>query len=415
MSATDWSKVIAGIESVDLSCAPVDVVQSTIASASRAQAWLEGVMVDATRRLRELSATDPRISPVHTFADASGTDLRPADRVVRRAETAEQVPALADALRAGQASAAHVDVMARTLAGLDAGEQQALIGQQSTLAKRATQTTPNEFRRLLSAEVRRLRRNDGIERFERQRRAVRLRTWWDADDGMFHVRGQFDPETGMLLDAAIGQRVEALFHAALPVTCPADPGERHAHLCGLALADLIAKSGGVEARSTVQTTVSVLIDEQTLRHGLHQHSVCQGHTLEADLPIETVRRLACDAAILPMVLNGEGIVLDVGRGQRLATPMQRAALAAMYSTCALCDTPFRRCKIHHLQYWEEGGETNLDNLVPLCFHHHHCAHEGGWALSLDPQTRTLTAVRPDGVSRCTSPSRARSDESVRVA
>jgi predicted restriction endonuclease len=52
------------------------------------------------------------------------------------------------------------------------------------------------------------------------------------------------------------------------------------------------------------------------------------------------------------------------------------------------------CSIHHIDYWENGGQTDLDNLIPLCSRHHHKAHEGGWKLSLDPNSRQLTVNYP---------------------
>lgn len=58
------------------------------------------------------------------------------------------------------------------------------------------------------------------------------------------------------------------------------------------------------------------------------------------------------------------------------------------------EVPFHRCQIHHIDYWENGGRTDLDNQVPLCTRHHHAAHEGGWMLSLDPGTRTVSFQMP---------------------
>jgi 5-methylcytosine-specific restriction endonuclease McrA len=50
--------------------------------------------------------------------------------------------------------------------------------------------------------------------------------------------------------------------------------------------------------------------------------------------------------------------------------------------------------IHHIDYRENGGPTDLDNLIPLCSKHHHKAHEGGWKLSHDPNSRQLTVNYP---------------------
>jgi hypothetical protein len=110
---------------------------------------------------------------------------------------------------------------------------------------------------------------------------------------------------------------------------------------------------------------------------------------------------------MPIVLNGDGVPVDVGRARRLATRAQRKALRAMYATCAFegCDVPFDRCQPHHVDPWEHGGATDLDNLIPVCHRHHHLVHEGRWRIELDPTRRTLTITRPDGVVHAVTPLR----------
>ena len=93
-----------------------------------------------------------------------------------------------------------------------------------------------------------------------------------------------------------------------------------------------------------------------------------------------------------LVLDGRSVPIDVGRSKRLATVHQRRALEAIYLHCAIpdCEVIFDHCNIHHIEYWENGGPTDLNNMVPLCSQHHHAAHEGGWKLTLNPKTRKLT-------------------------
>ena len=102
--------------------------------------------------------------------------------------------------------------------------------------------------------------------------------------------------------------------------------------------------------------VSVLIDFDTLRDGLHDRSVCETSTGET-VPVATVRRLCCDADIVPVVLDGDGVALDVGRAKRVATREQRRALRAMYRTCAHpgCTVGFDDCDIHHVNPWTSNG------------------------------------------------------------
>jgi Domain of unknown function (DUF222) len=103
-----------------------------------------------------------------------------------------------------------------------------------------------------------------------------------------------------------------------------------------------------------------------------------------ELSAETVRRLACDAQILPAVLGGAGQVLDLGRQRRLFTGPIRRALVLRDRGCAFpaCDRPPRWCTAHHLRHWSDGGGTSLDNGVLLCGRHHRVIHHDGWQVRI---------------------------------
>ncbi|WP_408899125.1 DUF222 domain-containing protein [Nocardioides sp. R1-1] len=148
--------------------------------------------------------------------------------------------------------------------------------------------------------------------------------------------------------------------------------------------------------------VMVLIDHDSLRQkvldaGLAGPGVT---TTGARLSATAVRRLACDADILPAVLGGEGQVLDVGRTQRLVTPALWTALIARDRHCAFpgCTRMPLACDAHHITHWADGGPTDLDNLVMLCRHHHTLIHRTPWAVHLDPATRRPAWVPPPRVT-----------------
>jgi hypothetical protein len=107
----------------------------------------------------------------------------------------------------------------------------------------------------------------------------------------------------------------------------------------------------------------------------------QGNGGEADLPIESVKRLCCDGSVVPIVEDESGEPLNVGRRQRTVPTGLRRALLARDRCCAFpgC-THDRWIDAHHIQHWADGGETNLDNLVLLCTHHHRLVHEGGFTI-----------------------------------
>ena len=104
-----------------------------------------------------------------------------------------------------------------------------------------------------------------------------------------------------------------------------------------------------------------------------------GDDLTGDrLTASQVRRLACTAAILPAVLGGDSLPLDLGRTRRLFSPAQRKALLLRDTTCRAegCDVPGTWCEAHHRRDpWSAGGRTDLDEGELLCSHHHHRVHD----------------------------------------
>lgn len=98
------------------------------------------------------------------------------------------------------------------------------------------------------------------------------------------------------------------------------------------------------------------------------------------------RRLACEAGIIPAVLDGASLPLDLGRTRRLHSKSQRYALSLLHDTCAIggCERPFAWCEIHHPHLWSSGGRTDLDNALPLCGFHHRRAHDDQFDLRRTP-------------------------------
>lgn len=105
-----------------------------------------------------------------------------------------------------------------------------------------------------------------------------------------------------------------------------------------------------------------------------------GVGLIGDEPISAgqVRRLACMASIIPMVLGAESEILDLGRHRRLFSPAQRKALAIRDVHCRAegCDIPAAWCEAHHAgRPWSAHGSTDLAEGVLLCSWHHQRVHD----------------------------------------
>jgi hypothetical protein len=115
--------------------------------------------------------------------------------------------------------------------------------------------------------------------------------------------------------------------------------------------------------------------------------------LGGNLSASAVRLLACDAAILPIVLGGDSQPLDVGTEQRFVNRSLRRALNKRDRGCVVCKAPPWMCHAHHIIYWADGGPTSLQNLVLLCAAHHRAVHAGQWAISITGSEVHVT--RPD--------------------
>ncbi|MET8267116.1 DUF222 domain-containing protein [Micromonospora arida] len=213
------------------------------------------------------------------------------------------------------------------------------------------------------------------------RRASRDRhlTLSEQTDGRLRLTGTLDTETAGLLRAAID-----------PMTAPTGPDDerspgqrRHdalADVCRLSLRTGELPDSGGDATQIVVTTGYDVLTRQ-----LGTGALDIGQQLTA----ETVRRLACDASMLPAVLDGAGQVLDVGRQRRLITGPLRRALVLRDRGCAFpgCDRPPRWCHAHHIHHWADGGTTNLNNAVLLCGHHHRHLHHSDWTVRLGSDGR----------------------------
>ena len=107
-------------------------------------------------------------------------------------------------------------------------------------------------------------------------------------------------------------------------------------------------------------------------------------TFTGPVTASTVRKIACDADIIPVLLGGRGRILDIGRASRVFPPHIRKALTARDGGCAFpqCTIPAPWCEAHHITYWSQGGTTGTDNAALLCSHHHHLMHKEQWTIEL---------------------------------
>ncbi|MGH3443996.1 MAG: DUF222 domain-containing protein, partial [Nocardioidaceae bacterium] len=146
--------------------------------------------------------------------------------------------------------------------------------------------------------------------------------------------------------------------------------------------DRIGKHAGMNA------TVVVTIDLDALLSGLGVATLDTGGLISAG----EARRLACDAGIIPVVLGGDSLPLDVGRKRRFHTEAQRIAISLRDRTCRAegCDRLSGFCDFHHVVPWtpsgpgDTGGRTSVGDGVMLCSWHHHRVHDHRYHTTRSP-------------------------------
>ncbi|MFJ2352171.1 DUF222 domain-containing protein [Glutamicibacter sp. NPDC087673] len=140
--------------------------------------------------------------------------------------------------------------------------------------------------------------------------------------------------------------------------------------------------------------VSVILDWDKLQQRTEDFAVTSSGILLS--PGET-RTALCNAGILPVVLNGKSLPLDLGRTQRLFTKAQVRALRAAYRGCSYpgCSMPAQRCEADHLDPWEKGGRTDIKSAVLNCLIHHTARHCGLFQAVKIPGSRPMVLLPPE--------------------
>jgi hypothetical protein len=191
--------------------------------------------------------------------------------------------------------------------------------------------------------------------------------------GTAEYRMVLDPEGKAVLEAALGP-----LSAPRPVEGVRDlrssDQRRGEALVGL-VRRAVAAGSGVGTNPKAQLVVSV--DLETLVSGLSGAGVSVGGSDTGTmLAPETVRKMACDASIIPVVLGSAGEVLDQGRAVRFFTPAQTRRLWLRDGGCTFagCSMPPHWTDAHHLVHWVDGGPSDLGNAALLCQRHHTIVH-----------------------------------------
>lgn len=391
------AQALAALDAADVAASDGATCADLLASIRKVRGWVDALESRVTSRMRELHDTACAAPAADLHTRCGGVSAAEGRRKERRSEVIDRAPSFGDALASGTIGAEHVDALANATAQLGDDVRAALFDLERELLDDATRMTPERFGRVCPDRARRLERDQGIERNQRERRQTFLSRKLNLATGMVEGRFAFHPELADQVFGAVDREVTAMIAEGERAgdAAFADRAADRSRLAAEALGRLV--SFGHDRIRPNGADVTYIVDHRTTTTGrLHEHSICEtGSGLP--VPPASIARALCDGSVTPIMVDSNGVVLDAGRTIRHANRAQRRALRAMYRTCAIehCDVPFDRCEIHHVVPWELGGVTDLAGLVPVCSRHHHTVHELGWQLDLTPD-RTLTVTDRDG-------------------
>lgn len=229
----------------------------------------------------------------------------------------------------------------------------------------------------------------GIANRELHRRELRSLRFVRQADGMSRLIWLLDPESaavvGDLFDRATsprrgGPRFVSQQEHAQEIASDTRTTEQ---LTSDVFVDLLRSGAHADSSQLLATgapSVRVLVTADALTSGIGLGRL-DGES--APVSIETVERLRCSGNLTVVTFNNDGRPIDVGREQRLFTRRQKLALSARDGGCLFpgCDRPPSWTEAHHIKHWaRDSGETNIEDGVLLCRHHHLLTHNNHWEI-----------------------------------
>lgn len=390
--------VLAGLETVR-------VADRTTSTDAERLSWVEK-LVEAERRVSALktvligeadeagSAMRAVHTPLQDWLARSGQDsTRQAIGTVWRARELEQRPRVRDAAARGQISLGQAAAINQALNALPTSLDTAQQRQAEDLILSVAAHTPAEKLRTMSERLIDLvapqltdtpeQRAQRLEARDARARARRCLRFDPETDGSIDFSGNLPVVDGRRLQQLVQAIADRGYRAAKDTRNRAALSETPQQRLADALVTVISAAEAVEtpsgagsgggrsevrvpsgaAQLIVVVPYAELLDRTTARGVLMDGtSVSPGE----------LRRLACSADVIPVVLDGGSTIVDVGRAHRLAPPPLRLAVAVRDGGCAFpgCTVPIWHCDVHHIAPWQEGGPTNLANVVALCRTHH---------------------------------------------
>ncbi|MFD9701982.1 DUF222 domain-containing protein [Lentzea sp. NPDC059081] len=289
-----------------------------------------------------------------------------------------ELPATAAAVEQGLLSGEHISAVAEVMKDLPPAAEQPVV-------EYAREHEPSAVRSFGKELAYRLHQNDPEPRDTEEPAPVnRLRMAWKGDQ--LEVWAKLDQVSGAkfeaLIDPLARPRPTTPEEGPDPRTRAEREGDAFADLVDLVLrSDRLPEHGGEPVTLTLTMAYRDLAEQTGFATLDNRERV----------PAGLVRRLACNAGVVPVVLGSRSESMDIGRKTRTFPAAIRRLLVARDQGCSFpgCDRPPKHCDAHHVRFWSHGGETSVHNAALLCRHHHTLIHQSEWEVKLRNGTPTF--------------------------
>ncbi len=332
----------------------------------QAESYLSAVLV----RLGDLEGDDAVVSVCEQF------DL-PAYRTRRQVRTVKGLSAMGDVVRAARDGWITQDY-AELLAASHNRAPMSSEEQLDLLAVGVQQSCDDFKNTVQQAETKRLAAQ-GLNPTEQQhkRRSAKI---FDGDNDMVVLHAELDQLAGERVKTAMDTMATRMLKQDFRSGKERSFEQRNADALVHLITNTISHhqtannelaSGETSEPTPQQTTIVLTADYDTITGQLQSASLIDG----TPIGIDEIRRLACEANILPAIFNNKKQPLYLGRSRRTHTKAQLLALYKRDKRCTKCGIRATSCEVHHKIPWQQGGTTNIDNLTLLCPTCHRQAHK----------------------------------------
>jgi Domain of unknown function (DUF222) len=399
--AIDLRSSLKSVASVEPAFMTVGEKQSALVELASARSQLDALAA------RVLAASDD-VGTAHGLRDAScwlavqtRTTRREARQALALGRALDEHPEVASALTGGVLRSDQARVIADAVDALPAAvgddvrvqAEAALLGFAERHDARELTEIGKRILDVVAPQVGESREAEVLE--EEERRAFAQADFTMSDDGAGRCHGRFTvpSHVGAILKRALLALANPASHTEAELRDESGSWKSSRRRMGEAFIEYVERYPLKATPQTAGVNVTVVVT-MTLEQLLGEHATAlldDGSRMSAG----QARRLACEAGIIPAVLDSASQPLDLGRTARLHTRAQRVALGLRDGGCTAkgCETTASGCHAHHDDPWSKGGLTDLSNGRLLCPRHHRLAHDSRYAKMVHADNKVTFVLR----------------------